>query len=290
MVDTTTKAGSNGLTLVTGGTGKTGRRVVERLRAAGRAVRVGSRRGTPAFDWADESTWAGALEGVSAVYLAYLPDLSAPGALGVVRRFLDAMKRAGAGRVVLISDRGEPSSQEAEKIVARSGLEWTVVRCAWFHQNFDEGEFMGMVMDGLLTLPAGAVKEGFVDADDIAAVAVAALIEDGHKGEVYEVTGPELLGFDEVVTILSEVTGRAVRYQAVTMTEFGDGLREAGVPEDFVQLLSHILETLDGRNQSLGDGVQRALGRPAKPFADYARRVGAAGAWNAVGESEVARG
>ncbi|MEM7681801.1 MAG: NAD(P)H-binding protein [Planctomycetota bacterium] len=284
-------AGSNGPVLVTGGTGKTGRRVVDRLIARGRSVRVGSRSGTPAFDWADDSTWARALEGVTSAYLAYAPDLSAPGALDTLRAFTAEAVAAGVRRLVLISDRGEAASEQAERIVADAGAEWTVVRCAWFHQNFDEGEFAGMVRSGVIALPAGAVAEPFVDADDIADVAVAALVEDGHHGQVYEVTGPESLTFNEVAQILTQASGHAVRYQAVSMPAFVAGLRAEGAPEQLAGLLEHLLgELLDGRNASLGDGVQRALGRSPRRFAEYARRAAQAGGFASMAGQEVARG
>ena len=128
-------------TLVLGGTGKTGRRVVERLRARGVAVRVGSR--ALPFDWNDRSTWAAALDGVSAAYISYYPDLAIDGAPDAVGAFARLAAERGVQRLVLLSGRGEPEAQRAERAVQAAGAEWTVVRCSWFAQNFSESFMVG---------------------------------------------------------------------------------------------------------------------------------------------------
>ncbi|WP_455906275.1 SDR family oxidoreductase [Kitasatospora purpeofusca] len=184
--------------LVTGGTGKTGSRVAERLTALGHTARIGSRTAPVPFDWADDSTWDAALEGVDAAYLAYYPDLAFPGAVETVGAFARRAAKAGVGRLVLLSGRGEEAAQAAEAAVAEAGTGWTVVRCAWFDQNFSESFFLDPVLAGELALPTGVAVEPFVDVDDIADVAAAALTEDGHDGEVYELTGPRLLSFADV--------------------------------------------------------------------------------------------
>ena len=186
---------SEGLTLVLGGTGKTGRRVVERLAGRGVPTRVASRTGDPPFGWGDKSTWDAVLEGVTAAYISYAPDLAIPGAAAAIRAFAERAVAHGVRRLVLLSGRGEEEAQECELIIQRADIDWTVVRCSWFSQNFSEGEFLDMVLAGEIALPAGEVGEPFVDADDIADVAVAALTEDGHAGQVYELTGPRLLTF-----------------------------------------------------------------------------------------------
>lgn len=178
------------ITLVIGGTGKTGKRVADRLTAKGQAVRIGSRSSIPAFDWDQEAVWDAALEGVTSIYITYSPDLAMPGATDAINALVHKAKLAGVKRLVILSGRGEPEAQAAEKIVLNSGLEATVVRASWFNQNFSEGAFIDMVLGGAITLPAGNTPEPFVDVDDIADVAFAALTEDGHHGEIYEVTGP----------------------------------------------------------------------------------------------------
>jgi uncharacterized protein YbjT (DUF2867 family) len=266
--------------LVVGGTGKTGRRVVERLAARGIPVRIGSRSANPAFDWEDPSGWTAALDGVGAAYITYYPDLAAPGAPEAIDALVGQALAQGVRRLVLLSGRGEEEAQQAEQVLQASGADWTIVRASWFSQNFSEGVVRDGVIAGEIALPAGDVGEPFVDADDIADVVVAALTEDGHAGQLYEVTGPRLLTFAEATAEIARATGRPVRYTRVPTEEFAAMLAEQNTPADFVELLLYLFTTvLDGRNASLADGVQRALGRAPKDFADYARDAAASGAW-----------
>jgi len=273
--------------LVTGATGKTGRRVTHRLRELGHQVRAGSRTpsaGSPRFDWLDDATWAPALTGASAVYIAYAPDVCVPGAVDAIGRFTALATRLGVSRLVLLSGRGEPEAQRAERVVQEAaeaaGAEWTVVRCAWFAQNFSESFLREQVVAGEVVLPAGDVGERFVDADDIADVAVAALTDTRAAGQLYELSGPRLLSFAQAVHEIAQVSGRSVRYRQVTPEQHRAALQAAGLPPSFVWLLDYLFSTvLDGRNAHLTDGVQRALCRPPRDFADQARAAAAAGAW-----------
>ncbi len=267
-------------TLITGGTGKTGRRVAEHLAARGVPIRIGSRSGSPPFDWNDRETWSAALHGAEAVYVSYYPDLAVPGAMAAVRSFSDLAVLSGVRRLVLVSGRGEEEAQRAEEVIQEAGVEWTIVRCAWFSQNFSESYLLEPVLVGEVVLPAGDVPEPFVDAEDIADVAVAALTEDGHAGEVYELTGPRLLTFAEAVTEIGEAAGREIRFVPVSVEEYASALDEGGVPAEYVYLVNYLFsEVLDGRNAHLADGVRRALGREPRDFADYARDVAATGIW-----------
>jgi uncharacterized protein YbjT (DUF2867 family) len=269
-------------TLVLGGTGKTGRRVVQRLEARGLPVRVGSRSGEPPFDWAKPATWARALEGVDAVYVSYYPDLAVPGAVDTVGSFAELAVRNGVARQVLLAGRGEPEGEETEQAVRDSGAELTILRSTWFAQNFSEDYMLEHVLSGVVALPAGDTPEPFVDADDIADVAVAALTEDGHVGQLYELTGPRLLTFAEAVQEIAQATGREIRYVPVSVEEHAAAAAEHGVPAEVVDLLTYLFtEVLDGRNARFADGVQRALGREPRDFADYVRNVAARGVWNA---------
>ena len=271
------------LTLVIGGTGKTGARVAERLTAMGRKVRIGSRSSAPAFDWDREATWEAALEGVSSIYITYSPDLAMPGATDAIKALVWRARLQGVTRLVLLSGRGETEAQACEEVVQESGLEWTIVRASWFNQNFSEGAFVEMVRNGTITLPAGDTPEPFVDTDDIADVAVAALTEDRHIGEVYEVTGPRLMTLADVAADLSAATGRSIDFVDVPHEAFVDSLAGSGAPDDVVWMLDYLFSTvLDGRNAYLTDGVERALGRKPRDFADYARQVAATGAWRAA--------
>lgn len=272
-----------GLTLVLGGTGKTGRRIAAGLEAKGIEIRIGSRSASPSFDWNNEAGWDACLKDVEAAYINYAPDLAIPGATDSIQAFVDRAKRQGVRRLVLLSGRGEAEAQACERIVQESGLEWTIVRASWFYQNFSEGAFVDMVHSGQITLPAGDTPEPFVDVDDIAEVAVAALTEPGHAGEIYEVTGPRLMTFADIASELSKATGREIGYVQIPHEAFVAGVADSGAPKDVVWLLDYLFSTvLDGRNANLTDGVQRALGRPPKDFADYAREVAATGLWKAV--------
>ncbi|MGI5268729.1 NmrA family NAD(P)-binding protein [Nonomuraea sp. CA-218870] len=258
--------------LVTGGTGKTGRRIAARLQTLGHAVRVGSRTGAPPFDWADRATWGPALDGAHAAYIAYYPDLAFPGALEDLRAFTEQAVEAGVARLVLLSGRGEALAEAGEQVVRESGVAWTIVRCGWFMQNFSEGYLLEPVRDGVIALPAGDVAEPFVDVDDIADVSVAALTEDGHAGMLYELTGPRLLTFADVAAELSKATGRDITYVPVTAGEYAAGAAAHGVPPGEIELLTMLFtEILDGRNAYVTDGVRAALGRPARDFTGFAR-------------------
>lgn len=265
-----------GITLVLGGTGKTGRRVAARLRERRMPIRIACRSSTPAFDWKEPSTWEPVLEGVKAAYVAYAPDLAIPGAADEIRAFVQQAAALGVERLVLLSGRGEEEAQACERVIQHTGVEWTVVRSSWFMQNFSEGEFLGMVMDGAITLPAADVPEPFVDVNDIADIAVAALTEEGHASQIYEVTGPRMLTFAQLAQEISEAAGREVSFTRIPKDRFAEAITSSGAPQDVAWLLNYLFETvLDGRNAHICDGVQRALGRQPADFADFARRLAA---------------
>jgi uncharacterized protein YbjT (DUF2867 family) len=283
------KKTSHGTTLVTGGTGKTGRRVVERLKARGVETRTASRTSCPAFNWHDSSTWDAVLGGVTSAYIAYAPDVAIPGSTELIREFVDAAVKQGVQHLVLLSGRGEEEAQAAEKIVQSSGIDWTIVRAGWFMQNFSEGEFLQMVLDDAITLPARHIPEPFIDVNDIADVVVAALTEEGHAGEVYEVTGSRMLNFDEVAHEISTAAGRQVQFIQIPSDAFAHAIEESGAPKDIAWLLNYLFESvLDGRNAFVCDGVQRALGREPADFSDFARRVAARGVWDTTTEEAAA--
>jgi uncharacterized protein YbjT (DUF2867 family) len=272
------------LTLVIGGTGKTGRRVVERLRARGVPVRIGTPSSDPPFNWLDSSTWAPAVRGAKSAYVTYYSDIAFEGAADDVQAFAQVAVANGVEHMVLLSGRNEPGAQLGEEAIQQSGADWTIVRSSFFAQDFSEYFFRDDVVRGEVAFPAGNTAEPFIDVEDIADVAAAALTDDRHRNQLYEVTGPRLLTFAEAVAEISNVIGREVRYVPLSAEEFASALAESGMPPeqvtDFVDLFTNIL---DGRSEYLGDGVRRALGRPPKDFAAFARDAAAAGAWD-VGE------
>lgn len=272
--------------LVLGGTGKTGNRIAQRLARLGWPVRIGSRSNEPAFEWQDPATWKPVLHDVDAVYITFQPDLAVPGAVDTIRLFTEAAVAGGAQKLVLLSGRGETAAQACEQVVMQSGVDWTILRASWFNQNFSESYLVEPVLAGYVALPVGAVGEPFIDADDIADVAVAALTETGHTRQLYELTGPRLLTFAEAVSEIAGATGRSIQYEPISMAAYTADLTTHGVPADYVSLLTYLLtEVLDGRNASLADGVERALGRKPTDFADYVRRTAATGIWGAVDRS-----
>ena len=268
--------------LILGGTGKTGRRLAERLAKQGRPVRIGSRSGQPAFDWNDQGTWKAALDGVGAVYISYYPDLAVPGAAEAVGDLSRLAVENGVKRLVLLSGRGEPEAQLAERMVQQSGADWTILRCSWFSQNFTESYLLDAVLSGDIALPAGDIGEPFVDADDIADVAAAAFADDRHIGQLYELTGPRLLTFAEATAEIAGASGRDIRYTQLSAQQYAAAMAEQTVPEDITAfIVERFTEVLDERNAYLTDGVQRALGREPRDFRDYARAAATTGVWSA---------
>jgi uncharacterized protein YbjT (DUF2867 family) len=267
-------------TLVLGASGKTGARVAARLQERGLPIRSASRSGSTRFDWDDRATWAPALDGAGAVYVSFYPDLAVPGAAETVGALAAQAAAAGVRRLVLLSGRGEEEAQQAEQAVQAVFPAATIVRCSWFAQNFSESFLLEPLLAGEVALPVDGVREPFVDADDIADVAVAALTSDAHAGALYELTGPRLLTFAEALEEVAAASGRSIRFVSVPGDAWTAGLREEGLPDDVVWLMGYLFrEVLDGRNEQLADGVQRALGRAPRDFRDYARAAAAAGAW-----------
>jgi uncharacterized protein YbjT (DUF2867 family) len=267
--------------LVTGGTGKVGRRVAARLTARGVPVRIGARTAAPSFDWKNPVTWTGALDGAQSVFISYAPDIAVPGAAQAVEAFTKQAAAQGAARVVLLSGRGEEQAEAAERLVRHAPLPWTIVRCSWFAQNFSENFLLDPILAGEVALPVDTVTEPFVDCDDIAEVAAEALLDDRHAGQLYELTGPRLLTFNDAIHEIARASARPIRFTTIPTEAFTAGLASAGLAPDEVSLVSYLFCTvLDGRNSSLSDGVERALGRPPRDFADYARETARTGVWS----------
>lgn len=265
--------------LVLGGTGKTGRRVVDRLRVRGIPVRVGSRSGRPRFDWDDPSTWAPALEGGRAAYIPY-PDLVTAAATKATRAFAQLAIEQGVTRLVLLTGRGEDEAQHAEREVQDTGADVTVVRCAWFMQLFSEDYLLDSIRSGTVVLPADDTRlDPFVDADDIADVAVAALTEPGHAGQVYELTSPQPLSFPAAVNEIAKACGREISYVTVSAEDYAAEAVAQGVPAELAAFLTYLFSDVLGNNANVADGVQRGLGRPPRNFTDYAIRTATTGIW-----------
>ncbi|GAB2511473.1 NAD-dependent epimerase/dehydratase family protein [Nocardiopsis aegyptia] len=267
--------------LVTGGTGMTGRRVSHQLAERGVDVRVGSRSGTPPFEWHDPAAWDAVLDGVDGVYLCFHPDLAFPGAAEAVSAFAARAAEHGVTRMALLSGRGEDGAERAEEAVRAVFADLTVLRCSMFAQNFSEHILVDGVRAGTVALPVPDVPEPFVDLADVAEIAVRALTEDGHAGRLYELTGPSALTFAEACALMGEAAGHPVAYLPVTPADFVAEAGRAGIPPEVATGLTELFaEILDGRNAKPTDGVRQALGRPAGDFAGYVARAAAEGAWS----------
>ena len=256
--------------LIVGKNGKTGSRVNQRLQALGHATRPVSRSTAPSFDWENPATWRSAIEGTRAAYVTYHPDLAVPNAESAITEFVQIAAEAGLEHIVLLSGRGEEGAQRAEDILKASGLSWNIVRASWFAQNFSESFMLEGILAGELVLPAGDIVEPFIDVDDIADVAVAALTEPGHRNKLFEVTGPRALTFAQCVEEISDAIDHPLKYTRIPVDAYIDALNEQGVPEELQWLLRELFTVVfDGRNCNVMPGVEDALGRPATDFKTY---------------------
>ncbi|WP_373299618.1 NAD(P)H-binding protein [Streptomyces poonensis] len=274
-----TKSGPDMTVLVTGASGRTGSRVAAAAQAAGLTVRAASR--ATGFDWADRSTWAAALRGADAAYLMHPADIGHPSAAGAIGALAGEAVAHGVRHLVLLSGRGEDQARPAEEAVEASGADWTVVRAAWFAQNFSEGPLVEGLRQGELVFPAGEVAEPFIDVRDIADVVVAALTAgDRYASRTLELTGPRPLSFREALAEISKAAGRDFAYIPVSAREYGEALTGFGIPPEEAAVLIEIFETLlDGRNSHVTADVREVLGREPRDFADFVAEAAAAGTW-----------
>ena len=270
--------------LVIGGTGKTGRRIVNLLTKTGHQVRVGSRQGSPAFDWHHPEGWPAAIEGMNALYITYQPDLAVPGALQAIEELVKVAKRSHVKKLVLLSGKGEREAQLCEQVVIHSGLDHVIVRANWFNQNFSENFLVEGVIEGSVAFPFAEMKIPVVDADDIDEVAFKALTEDNHKGKIYELTGPEGLTFEEAIQVISDVSGRAIKFTGVSIGTYVAALKAQELPEDFIWLIEYLFTEVLGNpsNSEITTDIEEVLGRKPIRFIEYAEKTVSTGVWNVV--------
>ena len=275
--------------LIIGKNGKTGARVNQRLQALGYATRAVSRATTPAFDWEKPATWHSAIAGTRVAYVTYQPDLAVPDAEATIKEFVRVAADAGLQHIVLLSGRGEAGAVRAEQILIHSGMTWNVVRASWFAQNFSESFMLDGILAGELALPAGDTVEPFIDVEDIADVAVAALTEAGHRNKLFEVSGPRALSFADCIEEISAAIGRPLKYTQVSIDAYINELQEQGMPEDMQWLLRELFTVVfDGRNSKVVPGVEQALGRPATDFSRYVQKTVASGIWDPLLQRKTA--
>ncbi|MFE9928453.1 NmrA family NAD(P)-binding protein [Streptomyces sp. NPDC005533] len=276
-------------TLVIGATGTTGGRTAAQLIAAGHRVRAAGRRATPLpgadpvrFDWYDPTTFGAALDGVDRAYL--VPPIGDPDPAAVMLPFLREAVAAGVRRAVLLSSSAIPEGGPAVGAVHRAlpGLfeQWAVLRPSWFMQNFTgaHAHADSIRTEGLIRTAAGTGRVGFVDADDIAAVAVRALTDDRAPDTDLVLTGPEALSHDDIAAIVSRVTGRPVVHHPLTHEDMYDRLA-AVIPPEFAAMLAAMDRAIaEGAEDRTTDTVERLTGRPPTPFRVVAERELRAGA------------
>ncbi|PWN07387.1 NmrA family NAD(P)-binding protein [Rhodohalobacter mucosus] len=267
--------------LVIGGTGKTGRKVVKNLKETGRNVRIASRKSNPSFEWEDPSNWGEVLKDIDRMYIVFYPDLAVPGAYEAIQKLIDIATSVGVQKAVLLSGKGEKEAERCEKLIANSGMDYTLVRASWFSQNFSESFFVDPILSGDVALPMPDVKIPFVDTGDIADVVTAALTDDQHNGKTYEVTGPRKLTFADVVSEISKATGSNINYRPISLDEYTAGLKAAGLPPDYIWLFEYLFREVLGNpdNQIVSHDVERVLGRKATDFSDFAAAAAETGVW-----------
>lgn len=268
--------------LVIGGTGKTGRRVAENLTQLGHNVRVVGRKTNPAFDWENTDTYDAALKDMDRAYIVYYPDLAVPGSRDAISALTEKALEAGLEKVVLLSGKGETEAEACEEIVANSGLNYTLVRASWFNQNFSEGAFLEFVLNGIVALPMPKAEIPFVDVNDIADVVSKVILDDSYNGQTITVTGPQKRTFKQVVEIMAEAIDRHIQFVPISIDEFKEGMKQAGLPDSYVLLFGYLFQEVLGNpdNQDVSDDVAKVLGRPAKDFETFARETATTGIWN----------
>lgn len=270
--------------LIIGKNAKTGWRVDRRLQEMGYSTRAVSRSTSPAFDWEGQDTWREAMGGTRSAYITFHPDLAIPSAEQTIRDFVVLAAEQGLQHLVLLSGRGEDGARRAELVLEQSGLTWNVVRASWFMQNFSENFMIEGILNGELMLPAGDIVEPFIDVDDIAEVAVAALTRPELHNRVFEVSGPRAMTFAECTAAISEATCYPIKYTQIPIDSFIDELKAQGLPQPLLWLMRELFTVVfDGRNSMPTSGVEEALGRSATDFSEYLQKVMATGAWDRSG-------
>ncbi len=268
---------TTGTILVIGATGTTGSRTAAQLTAAGHRVRAASRHATPVpgtmpvtFDWYDPATHLDALDGTDRVYL--LPPLGESDPASVMLPFLHRARTAGVDRAVLLSSsaiaRGGPAVGMVHQALPDLFEQWAVLRPSWFMQNFTgtHAHAASIREDGTIWTATGSGRVGFVDAEDIAAVAVHALTDEHAPNADLILTGPEALSYDDIATIITDATDRPVAHRRLPYEQMRDRLT-ALIPVEFAVMLADMDRAIaEGSEDRVTDTVQRLTGRPSRSF------------------------
>lgn len=266
--------------LLTGGTGKTGRRIAAGLAAQGIKPRIASRDVKAAgphavhFDWADAATHGPALDGVDAAYL--VAPAGVPDPLHAMVPFLHAALEAGVRRYVLLSAsslaEGEPMMGQVHAFLRGTAPEWVVLRPTWFMQSFSEQQHLPTIRDeGAIYTAAGDGRVPFIHADDIAAVGVAALLGKVAGDGDHVLTGPRALSYGDAASIIAAAAGRPVRHQRLSEDALAKRLAGHGLPPPYAAALAAMdTAVAHGSEDRITDAVQVITGRTPISFEAFA--------------------
>ncbi|TJY35939.1 NmrA family NAD(P)-binding protein [Pontimicrobium aquaticum] len=268
--------------LIIGGTGKTGRKVASKLNDLGHNVRIGSRSATPPFDWDAPKTWPKALRGMDKVYITFQPDLAVPGALEAIEELTKLAKKSKVKKLVLLSGKGEREAELCEQVIIHSGLDYTIVRASWFNQNFSESFFLEPILEGFVALPQAEAKVPYVDTQDIADVVVEVMVNDKHNEQIYQLTGPRLLTFKDVVEEIATTTGRDIVFTPIALPAYVNVMKQQGVPADYVWLIEYLFSEVlgDPKNSEITNDIEKVLNRKPIDFSEYVKETATSGVWN----------
>jgi len=216
------------------------------------------------------------------VYITFQPDLAVPRALEAIEELTKLAKKCKVKKLVLLSGKGEREAELCEQVIIHSGINHTIIRASWFNQNFSESFFLGPILEGFVALPQAEVKVPYVDTDDIADVAVKALLHENHDGKVYELTGPRLLTFREVISEISEATGRDIAFTSIALPAYINVMKQMGVPDNFAWLIEYLFSEVLGNpnNAEITNDIENILGRKPKDFSEYIKETKTSGVWN----------
>ena len=266
--------------LLTGGTGKTGSRIAAQLATRNVRTRIASRHPQLCqtfFDWFDPSTFASALENIESVYL--LAPLGVADCLKIMQAFIDQALNAGVQRMVFLSSslvpEGAPVFGQVHQYLHHHAPSWVVLRPSWFMQNFSEQQHRETIRQyGSIFSATGSGKVPFIDAGDIAAVAAESLTNQAFPSGDTVLTGPDLLGYSDVATILTDIVGYPIRHQPLTEEELVRNFEKGGIPKEFAVLLASLDRAIaNGAEARLTTEVQRITGRPPISFQTFAQNA-----------------
>ncbi|NMG08484.1 SDR family oxidoreductase [Brasilonema sp. UFV-L1] len=293
MTQQTKDMSSQPIIVVSGATGNTGKHVVKllsqvkdvKVRAAvhslEKARELPENVEVVQMDYAQPETVVSAFAGATKLYLVPPSDPNRVRS-EIAPIMVEAAKKAGIQYIVLISGLGidrepiTPTDREfylqVEGIVVDSGITHTILRCSWFHQNFISPVFFGpQVQQGVVRLPVGEGRTGWIDARDIAAVAATVLTQTGHENKIYNLTGPEALTTSELTTILSKAAAREIKFMDVSEESFAQMLRNFGTRELLIQGMIDIMGKWKiGAHDIVTPDVEKVTGKKPISFEQFA--------------------